>query len=146
MLKRAIKYTDFDGNPGEDTEYFNLTKSEIVELEVETKEGLAETLARIVKIEDRTALIAEFKRLILAAYGRKSPDGKRFIKSDELRTEFSQTAAYDALFIELATDIDAAATFLKGILPSDVAAEAERIEKAQMPLAPPTLPAQFTQS
>jgi hypothetical protein len=135
MLKREIKYTDFDGNEVTDIFYFNVTKSEVVEVEVGHKQGMEEFLKNIVKTEDRQALVAEFKKIILLAYGEKSSDGKRFIKSDQLREEFSQTAAYDALFIELATSEDAAADFIKGILPPDLRSETE---KQTLP-APPNI-------
>ena len=80
MLKREIKYTDFDGNEVTDTFYFNITKSEIVELEVGYTGGMEGFIKNIVNAEDNKALVAEFKRIILLAYGQKSPDGKRFIK------------------------------------------------------------------
>lgn len=127
MLKRDITYEDFDGEKVTDTYYFNLTRSEIIELEVGYKEGLQVALQRIVKSEDRKALVEEFKRIILMAYGERSEDGKRFIKNDAMREAFSQTAAYDSLFIELATDDKAAATFVLGIIPKDFAKEVEKM-------------------
>lgn len=120
MLKREIKYTDFEGKEGLEIAYFNLTKSELIELEVEYDSGLEATIKRIIGTNDRKALIAEFKRIILLSYGKKSDDGRRFIKSEELREEFAQTAAYDALFLELATNDEAAADFIKGVLPPDM--------------------------
>lgn len=141
MLKREISYEDFDGNRMTDIFYFNLSKTEIVELEVGYEGGLEAAIRRIMAAQDNKALLAEFKRIILASYGIRSEDGKRFIKTEDLRTEFSQTAAFDALFMELATDDDAAATFIKGILPADLSLE---VEKAQtmvvVPLDPPPPP------
>ncbi|MET0786302.1 MAG: hypothetical protein ABWY25_06310 [Paenisporosarcina sp.] len=138
MLKRDITYEDFDGEKVTETFYFNLTRSEIIELEVGYKGGLQEALQRIVKADDKKTLIAEFKKIVLLAYGVKSDDGKRFIKNDELREEFSQTAAYDALFMELATSDDAAATFIRGVVPKDFAKEVEKIQDKPMPPALPT--------
>lgn len=123
MLKKEIKYTDFDGNETSDTFYFNITKSELVELEVEYEGGMSGFIQKIVKESDNHALIGHFKRIILLAYGQKSPDGKRFIKSDALREEFSQSAAYDELFITLATGSEEGANFIKGILPADIQQE-----------------------
>lgn len=120
MLKRSITYTDFNDQQVTEVFYFNLSKSELVEMEVSTKEGFGETLKRIVEIEDRYELIKEFKTIILAAYGEKSPDGKSFNKTDELRAAFAQTAAYDALFFELATQPEAIAAFIKGCMPADM--------------------------
>jgi hypothetical protein len=123
MLKRDITYEDFDGQTVTETFYFNLTKTEIVQLEVDYDGGLETTLRRIVNTADTKALMREFKRIVLLAYGVRSEDGKRFVKTDELREAFTQTAAYDALFIELATNDEAAAKFIQGIIPKDLAAE-----------------------
>lgn len=128
MLKKTINYEDFEGNPISEDFYFNLSKSELIELEVQYDKGLAESLQDIIKANDGKSLIAEFKKIILVSYGKKSEDGKRFIKSEELRTEFTQSLAYDALFMELATDDKAAAAFIQGIVPRDLG---EAIEKAK---------------
>ena len=128
MLKRDITYENFDGEQTTDTFYFNLTKSEIIELEVGYEGGLQAALQRIIRTNDSKSLISEFKKIVLSAYGVRSDDGKRFIKNDQLREEFSQTAAYDALFMDLATNDDAAATFIKGVVPKDFQKEMEKID------------------
>lgn len=120
MLKKTITYTDYNGTERTEDHYFNLTKAELMEMEMGTAGGLAEMIQRIVSAQDAPAIIKIFKELILSAYGQKSPDGKRFIKSAELREEFSQTEAYSQLFMELATDADAAAKFVNGIIPNDI--------------------------
>lgn len=120
MLKKTIKYTDFNGTEREEDFYFNLSKAEIMEMEMSTAGGFAEMLQNIVKAQDGPTIMKIFKDIILKAYGVKSPDGKRFIKSEELSTEFSQTEAYSVLFMELATDADAAGAFINGIIPVDI--------------------------
>ena len=112
MLKKTITYNDYNGNERTEDFYFNLTKAEIMEMELGTTGGLAEMLTRIVAAQDAPAIIKMFKDIVLKAYGEKSPDGKRFIKSEELSTAFSQTEAYSQLFMELATDADEAAKFI----------------------------------
>ena len=120
MLKKTITYVDYNGVERTDDCYFNLSKAEITEMEMSTAGGLAEMIQNIIKAQDAPAIIKIFKDLILKAYGEKSPDGKRFIKSKELATAFSQTEAYSILFMELATDADAAADFVNGIIPQNV--------------------------
>lgn len=117
MLKKSITYTNYNGIECTEDFYFNLTKAEIMEMEMSTSGGLAEMITRIVAAQDAPAIIKIFKELILKAYGEKSPDGKRFVKSDEISAAFSQTEAYSQLFMELATDADAAAKFVNGIIP-----------------------------
>lgn len=146
MLKRTITYEDFDGVSQTEVFYFNLSKSEIVELEVEYKDGLEATLKRIVAEGDNKKLVEEWKKIVLLTYGVKSEDGKRFIKSDQLRTEFTQTPAYDALFMELATDAKAAADFINGVIPKDLAAQVANVQPQDKPaggppqIAPPLPP------
>ena len=117
MLKETIKYVDYNGTERTEDHYFNLTEAELMELEMSTTGGLAEMIQRIVAAQDAPAIIKIFKELVLRAYGQKSPDGRRFIKNDQLREEFSQTEAYSKLFMKLATDADAAAKFVNGIMP-----------------------------
>ena len=118
MLKKTITYTDYNGSERTEDFYFNLTKAEVVEMEMSTTGGLAEMIKKIVAAQDAPSIIAIFNKLILKAYGEKSPDGKRFIKSDEISNAFSQTEAYSQLFMELATDADKAAEFVNGITPN----------------------------
>ena len=117
MLKRTIKYTDFDGNERTEDFYFNLSKAEVTEMELGVTGGMTQMLNRIVAEQDSKKIVETFKEIILKAYGEKSPDGKRFIKTKELSDNFSYTGAYELLFMELATDADAAAAFINGILP-----------------------------
>lgn len=117
MLKKTITYTDYNGNERTEDFYFNLTQAEVAEMEMSTSGGLSEMINRIVAAQDHPQIIKIFKDLILRAYGEKSPDGKRFVKSKELSDEFSQTEAYSQLFMELATDADAASKFVNAIVP-----------------------------
>lgn len=120
MLKETITYIDYNGNERTEDFYFNLTKAEIMEMEMSTTGGLAEMIKRIVAAQDAPAIINVFKDLILKAYGEKSADGKRFIKNKEITESFAQTEAYSQLFMKLATDADAASNFVNGIVPSNI--------------------------
>lgn len=121
MLKKTITYKDYNETERTEDFYFNLSKAEIMELEMSTSGGLTEMIQRIVAAQDAPAIIKIFKDLILKAYGQKSLDGKRFIKNAELSEEFVQTEAYSQLFMELATNADAAAEFVNGIIPAETA-------------------------
>lgn len=136
MLKKTIKYTDYNGVEREEPFYFNLTKAEIMEMEMSTVGGFAEMIEKIVAAQDTPTLIRIFKDLILKAYGEKSPDGRGFIKLDEegrpLSNKFVQTEAYSELFMELATDAEAATAFINGIVPADVAKEASKYNQPKL--------------
>lgn len=120
MLKKVIKYVDFNDKEQEATYYFNLTKAEVAEMELSTPGGLTKKIENMVLETDSNEMIRLFKTLILDSYGVKSPDGSSFIKNAALREEFSHSAAYSELFMELATNADAATEFINGILPSDL--------------------------
>lgn len=121
MLKKNIKYVDYDGNDRAEDFYFNLNKAEVIELQLGTVGGLTKTLEKIVQEKDTSRIIEYFKTIILKAYGEKSADGRRFIKSQELRDAFEQTEAYSELFMELASDAKMAAEFINGVLPKEEA-------------------------
>ena len=120
MLKKTITYVDYNGVERKEDFYFNLSKSEIMKMELGTTGGLAEKIQRVVDAQDGPAIMTIFEDLILTAYGEKSLDGKRFVKSKELSEAFSQTEAYSILFMELATNDVAAANFINGIVPVDL--------------------------
>lgn len=119
MLKKTIKYTDYNDVERSEDFYFNLSKAEIAEMELSTTGGLSTLIKKVVDTTDTPSLIKIFKDLILRSYGEKSADGKRFIKSQELSTGFAQTEAYSVLFMELATDSTLAAAFVNGIIPAE---------------------------
>lgn len=120
MYKMTKTYTDFDGVQRTEDFYFNLTAAEISEMQLTTEGGLDVYIKRIIDAKDNKSIILLFKDLVLKAYGQKSDDGRRFIKSDTVREEFSQTQAYSDIFMELATDETAASKFINGITPQDV--------------------------
>lgn len=117
MLVKKVVYTDYKGVKREEELYFNLSKAEVAEMELSHDGGLSEHIKKIVAAQSGKDIIALFKDLIIKSYGVISDDGKRFIKNDKLREEFVQTEAYSDLFMELASDADAASAFVNGIIP-----------------------------
>lgn len=117
MICETIKYTDFNGNEREEKYYFNLTQAECMKLELGTTGGLKNTIERIISEQDSVQIIKLFEEIILKAYGEKSPDGKRFMKSKEIYEQFAATEAYSQLFMRLATDAEYATKFMEGVLP-----------------------------
>ena len=120
MLKKTIKYTDYDGNEREEDFYFNLSKAEITEMELSKEGGMSEYIKKISATQNGPELIKLFKDIIIKSYGEKSLDGKRFIKNKELTEAFIQTEAYSELFIELASNADEAVKFINGIMPKNM--------------------------
>lgn len=142
MLKREITFEDFEGNQKTKTFHFNMSKAELVELEASQHGGIEATIQRIQEAEDVKTLIALFKEIILLSVGERSDDGEYFMKSDEIRARFAGHPAYSELFLELATDAEAASAFIQGVLPPDLVKQAlAEVEKQDKPLAPPAPPA-----
>lgn len=135
MLVKNITYTDYNGNERTEKFYFNLSKAELVEMEYSATGGLAQTIEKIIEAQDGPQIMALFKELILKAYGEKSADGKRFVKSKELSEEFAQTEAYVQLFMELATDAEAASNFVNGLIPADIDVSKEAGKITNLPVA-----------
>lgn len=123
MLKKTIAYTDYNGEERKEDFYFNLNKAEVMEMEMSKNGGLSEYIHRIVNSNDNAAIISLFKEIICKSYGEKSLDGKRFVKNEELTNAFIQSEAYSELFMELATNADAAAAFVNGIVPKNMTKE-----------------------
>ena len=133
MYIKTITYTDYDGEERTEKFYFNLSKAEIAEMDLSANGGLEGIAKEIMAAKDNARLVQLFKDLILKAYGVKSQDGRRFIKSDQLREEFTQTEAYSELFMELVTDANAAAEFFNKITP-DMPGKEEAIAKEKAKL------------
>ena len=133
MIKKTVTYTDYNGVERTESFYFNLSKAEVMEMELSADGSMAESIQKIVDAKDAPAIIRVFKDLVLKAYGVKSDDGRRFmkVKADGSRyaDDFKETEAYSQIFMELATDADAAAKFVNGIIPSDLG------QKATLPSA-----------
>ena len=128
MLRKKIKYVDFNDVEREEEFYFNLSKAELMEMEFGTVGGFSEMVKRIVAAQDQPTLMQIFKEFILKAYGEKTADGKHFMKFDaagnRLSANFEQTEAYSVLYMELLTDANAASDFINGVVPADIAKQA----------------------
>ena len=129
MLVKRISYTDYNGNQRSEDFYFNLNKGEIFNLQFGTEGGLDKAIQKIIQTEDTPKIVKIFQDIILNAYGVKSDDGRRFIKSEELSTEFKQTEAYSELLMELVSDEKKAADFINALMPKDLAEEAKKQQK-----------------
>lgn len=127
MFTKTVTYKDFDGNERTEVCRFNLSEPEIIEMETSYPGGLEQMLKKIIEEKDQQKILAVFKELMLKSYGEKTPDGKRFIKSKELSEAFSQTGAYEQLYMQILRDTDFAIEFTNGIMPERVRQAANQI-------------------
>lgn len=135
MLSKNIKYTDYNGVEREETFLFNLSKAELMEMEMGTTGGLAEMIKKIINTQDTPSIMEMFKKIILKAYGEKSADGKRFIKigpdGTPLSQAFAETEAYSELYMELVSNADSAAKFVNAIIPKEVSDQAAAMSQEE---------------
>lgn len=123
MLKKLITYKDYNGTERKENFYFNLNKTELMEMETEVVGGMRQLLEDMMEKQDIPKIMKAFKTIILKAYGEKSPDGRRFYKSDELSIAFTQTEAYNVLYMELLSDAKKASAFINALMPEDMRAD-----------------------
>ena len=129
MLCKRIRFVDYDGNEREEEHYFNLNKAEIIEW-ITSKDGsytIDRYIEQVQKEHNIKEMMETFKDLIYRSYGKKSLDGRRFIKTEEVKQEFMETEAYSVLFTELVTDAQKAAAFFNEVVPKDLADEINKI-------------------
>lgn len=120
MLIEKIHYTDFDGVERDEEFEFNLSTHELADLNFSTSGGMEKKIKKIIEKHDSVEVYRTFKEIIALAYGEKSPDGKRFIKSPELSKAFFETNAWEELFMRLFTDPKYAADFINKLLPKNI--------------------------
>lgn len=148
MIKKTITYTDYNGVKRTEDHYFNISKAEITEMELNESQmakdgnvtgGLEEKFNTIIEGGSGRDILAAFKDIIFMSYGVKDEDGRRFRKSAELSKEFSETEAYSELFMELISDEVSAAEFIRGALPSDFSTtnkDSDKPDPSRRPQAP----------
>jgi hypothetical protein len=140
LIKKTITYKDYNENEVTETFYFNLSEADLIELEVSKKGGLGEALKKVIAAEDNETLYAEFKKILLMSYGKRSDDGRRFIKNKELRDEFESTGAFPKLVMLLATDTDFATDFINGLMPKGMVEELTKQAEATSDEGSPEVP------
>lgn len=128
MLKKTITYLDYNGIERKEDHYFNISKAELLLMETSVVGGMKQRLEKIIMSKDTVAIMETFKDLIHRSYGVKSDDGKRFIKSEELATEFEQTEAYSELIMGMLSNPNEAAAFIQGILPKGLVKDSDFAE------------------
>ena len=127
MLKKTMTTVDFGGTERTEDYYFNLTRAEIMEMELTTEGGLVQMINRITAAQSQLELAKLFKQIICKSYGVLSPDGRKFIKNDAVLADFMSTQAYSDLYYKLASNGEAAAAFFEGILPEDMKEETKKV-------------------
>ena len=119
MIVKTVTYTDFNGNERTESFWFHLSRPELTEMLLGIDNNIETYIKTIIKSENYYEIVKIFKKLILEAYGEKSEDGRRFIKTPEKAKAFSETEAYSVLFTELTTNEEKASEFINGLIPKD---------------------------
>ena len=139
MLKKTITYTDYNGTERTEDFYFNLSKAEITEMELNMEGGMRAYIQKIIAAKSQLALVTLFKEIVMKAYGKKSADGRLFMKNDAIRAEFEAHPAYSMIYMDLVTDEAKASAFVNGIMPADAQNVNPAMEMAATANAAPAL-------
>lgn len=140
MIKTVVSYEGFDGGKITETLYFHLNKAELLELELSTDSGsFAQDVMALSETGDIRKVLEVFKKLVGMAYGQRSADGKRFVKTEKIREEFLSSEAYSELLFKLLSNEQAAISFFKGLIPKDILQKvlSEREKKVETPTSDP---------
>lgn len=129
MYKKTITYTDYFGVERTEDFYFNLTTSELMKLQLSTQQGFYNEMQTLIDSHDAPKIMDAFNKIIMMAYGEKSEDGRRFVKSPEISKAFTETPAYDKFFMELIEDSKTAAEFINGIAPNNAKLSSDETAK-----------------
>lgn len=129
MYKTTVTYTDFEGLNRTEDLYFNLTTTELVKMENSESGGLEKRIKNMMQRQDTPQIMKTMEDVIRMSYGVKSPDGRKFIKNDEVYEDFLQSGAYDAFYMSVITDADKGSEFINGIIPADIKAKVAELEK-----------------
>lgn len=134
MIKKTITYEDFNGEQQTEDFYFHLSKSELIDIETGVEGGMGNLMANLVKMAEPGPIVKQFREIIVRSYGVRSPDGKKFDKTDELTRDFLASPAFDALFSEIIASEKAAEEFVYGIMPKDLVAQVQNsAQDVQLP-------------
>jgi hypothetical protein len=121
VIRKEIKWEDFDDKPQSGVFYFHLNKNELVQMLLTANGDLVNELQAMVDAKDAKALLIAFRDIVGKAYGeRVEGNASTFYKSAEKTNEFLNSLAFDSLFTEILTDPNAAGTFINGLIPAQM--------------------------
>lgn len=130
MFSKEFEYTGYDGKPKKDTYWFNLSEAELYEIDLSSIRGFTGEMNKLLKEERTKEIVDAFKNIILGAVGVVSADGRKFLKSEEIKEDFYRSKAYSQLFVELVSSGEKVAEFLRGAIPEEIRQRMEADEAA----------------
>lgn len=131
MLKKTVKFKNYDDVEITKDLYFNLRKDELISMQFEENGGLDKLLTKMQNEKDSKEIMKMFEKILKASYGEKSPDGNEFIKSEEVWNRFKSSNAYEVLFMELVSDANKLSQFIESVIPKFTQAEQDKIKTNQ---------------
>lgn len=134
MLRKEITFTDYNGVEKTMPFYFNINKTEMVDMEIRTPQGYEQKVRSLLKENDRVKIYDFFKNFIKMTYGVKSEDGSAFVKNDKVFEEFTYSPAYDQLILDFLNDPDSITAFIEGVMPKMTKEEQAEYDKRRKDL------------
>lgn len=126
--KKSIRYIDLNGQTREVEYWFQLGKTDAIELDFVHRKNPKEYLESIAANQESRNLMDVWKDMLFRAVAKRvsGTDGDYLVKNDEILSEFRGSGAYEQLFNELAESEDGGASFFLSIMPKEVQANAEQ--------------------
>ena len=117
MIKKTVVYENLDGKTESEVVYLNINMIELTELEFVAEKSISDILKEIGETPSMADALKTFKMFLRFAYGVKSPDSKKLLKSDSIWESFENSEPYSALLWEMLNDAPKAVDVIMGILP-----------------------------
>lgn len=118
MVKKTIKYTDYNGVEREEDFYFHLTSREIIAMEHGDSSGsLMKKIEGIVKNNNAYDILDTIEWFVRKSYGVRTEDGRGFRKTEEAVESFLQSAAYEEFYVSFLEDPEGAGKFIESLIP-----------------------------
>lgn len=142
MLKKSIKFVDYNGVERTENLYFHVSKTSIL---TASNDVYGEIMKTAQDLQDRAKLLEGMEagsineenpfdpnnqvlaesirmvarlldRLIDLSYGKRSEDGQKFVKSKEILDEFKSSIAYEAFIEQMLSNQDEMVEFINKLV------------------------------
>lgn len=133
MVRREIEYTDYNGDHQKDVLYFNLSKAELGKLQMRMDGKFIDYLQSLIEKKRIERLYDFFYNLLLDSYGERDVSGKKFIKNEQIRSDFENSLAFSETLMDVISSTEKMSAFTKGILPPDMITSAGDIDVKAIP-------------
>lgn len=134
MLTKTITYENFNGESVTKTLHFHLKATSLARMELRHETDghtFPELLQKLIDETQYEKLYEVVEELLLMSYGEKSEDGESFVQTEEMKNRFKDSAAFEAVMIEILMDgSENAIDFIRALVPKSILEKANTIAES----------------